>query len=136
MPTSAIGGDGQPGMSAPGAAVPSVSAALVQTPAPPAAPVTATAFKPAPERGDGEDGEGGDTPAGEADFDDDDMENLLSLAVIEAELKPKVVATFDNKRLRRLQDQDIQNKLRNDSLSPAQPRRIGVGWAESESTPS
>src|SRR5262249_25594436 len=27
------------------------------------------------------------------------------------------------KRLRRLQDQDIQNKLRNDSLSPAQERR-------------
>src|SRR5262249_48018249 len=45
-----------------------------------------------------------------------------------AELKPKVVETFDNvadayKRLRRLQDQDIQNKLRNDSLSPAQERR-------------
>jgi Sigma-70, non-essential region len=44
------------------------------------------------------------------------------------ELKPKVVETFDNiadayKRLRRLQDQDIQNKLRNDSLSPAQERR-------------
>jgi RNA polymerase primary sigma factor len=36
-----------------------------------------------------------------------------------------MVETFDNiadayKRLRRLQDQDIQNKLRNDSLSPAQ----------------
>jgi RNA polymerase primary sigma factor len=39
-----------------------------------------------------------------------------------------VVETFDKiadayKRLRRLQDQDIQNKLRNDSLSPAQGRR-------------
>jgi RNA polymerase primary sigma factor len=39
-----------------------------------------------------------------------------------------LVETFDNiadvyKRLRRLQDQDIQNKLRNDSLSPAQERR-------------
>ena len=67
-------------------------------------------------------------PPGEGDFDDDDMENSLSLAAIEAELKPKVVETFDNvadayKRLRRLQDQDIQNKLRNDSLSPAQERR-------------
>ena len=52
------------------------------------------------------------------------MENSLSLAAIEAELKPKVVETFDKiadayKRLRRLQDQDIQNKLRNDSVSPA-----------------
>src|SRR5262245_38895578 len=102
---------------------------LAQMPAPPAAPASATPFKPAAERANGEDAEeGSETPAGEADFDDDDMENSLSLAAIEAELKPKVVATFDNvadsyKRLRRLQDQDIQNKLRNDSLSPAQERR-------------
>ena len=66
--------------------------------------------------------------AGEADFDDDDMENSLSLAAIEAELKPKVLETFDNvadayKRLRRLQDQDIQYQLQNDSLSPAQERK-------------
>src|SRR5262249_61003420 len=78
--------------------------------------------------GRGEKGEGGGTPPGEGDFDDDDVENSLSLAAIEAELKPKVVETFDNiadvyKRLRRLQDQDIQNRLRNDSLSPAQERR-------------
>src|SRR5262249_8268305 len=64
----------------------------------------------------------------EAEFDDDDMESSLSLAAIEAELKPKELETFDNvagayKRLRRLQDQDIQNKLRNDKLSPAQERR-------------
>src|SRR5262249_663639 len=93
-----------------------------------AAPAGATPFKPAPERANGEEGEGGETAPGEGDFDDDDMENSLSLAAIEAELKPKVVETFDNvadayKRLRRLQDQDIQNKLRNDSLSPAQERR-------------
>jgi RNA polymerase primary sigma factor len=97
--------------------------------APPAAPAGATPFKGAPERANGEDGEAGEAAPGEGDFDDDDdMENSLSLAAIEAELKPKVVETFDNiadayKRLRRLQDQDIQNKLRNDSLSPAQERR-------------
>ena len=56
------------------------------------------------------------------------MENSLSLAAIEAELKPKVLETFDNiadayKRLRRLQDQDIQFKLKNNALSPAQERR-------------
>ncbi|HJX19559.1 MAG TPA: sigma-70 family RNA polymerase sigma factor, partial [Steroidobacteraceae bacterium] len=106
---------------------------------PPAAPASATPFKAAHERGNehsngangangGEEAEGGETPPTEGDFDDDDMENSLSLAAIEAELKPKVVETFDNiadayKRLRRLQDQDIQNKLRNDSLSPAQERR-------------
>ena len=66
--------------------------------------------------------------AAEGDFDDDDMENSLSLAAIEAELKPKVLETFDNvadsyKRLRRLQDQDIEFKLKNTTLSPAQERR-------------
>ena len=52
----------------------------------------------------------------------------MSLAAIEAELKPKVLETFDTiadtfKRLRRLQDQDIHNKLHNVSLSPAQERK-------------
>ena len=56
------------------------------------------------------------------------MENSLSLAAIEAELKPKVVETFDKiadafKRLRRLQDQDIQLQLKSDALSPAQERK-------------
>src|SRR5499433_1325122 len=110
MPAPVIGPDGQPIVASPGA------------------PAGATPFKGAPERANGEEGEGGEAAPGEGDFDDDDMENSLSLAAIEAELKPKVVETFDNiadayKRLRRLQDQDIQNKLRNDSLSPAQERR-------------
>ena len=61
------------------------------------------------------------------DDDDDDMENWLSVAAIEAELKPKVLATFDNiadafQRLRRLQQLDIQGKLKNETLSPAQER--------------
>src|SRR5439155_16801512 len=65
---------------------------------------------------------------GEADLDDDDLENSLSLAAIESELKPKVLETFDKiadtyKRLRRLQDQDIENRLRNETLSPAQERK-------------
>ena len=121
-----IGPDGQPIPQPVGPAP--APGGLAQTPAPPAAPASATPFKPASERANGEEGEGGETPPNEGDFDDDDMENSLSLAAIEAELKPKVVETFDNiadayKRLRRLQDQDIQNKLHNDSLSPAQERR-------------
>ena len=121
-----VGPDGQPIPQPVGAAV--APGGLAQTPAPPAAPASATPFKPASERANGEEAEGGETPPSEGDFDDDDMENSLSLAAIEAELKPKVVETFDNiadayKRLRRLQDQDIQNKLRNDLLSPAQERR-------------
>ncbi len=97
--------------------------------APPSAPAQPSAFKPAAQpAGDGEGGEGGEQPQGEGDFDDDDMENSLSLAAIEAELKPKVVEIFDKiadafKRLRRLQDQDIQLQLKSDALSPAQERK-------------
>jgi RNA polymerase primary sigma factor len=128
MPAPVIGSDGQPITAAGAQAAAGSASVLAQTPAPPAAPAAATPFKGAAERDNGDEGEGGEATPGEADFDDDDMENSLSLAAIEAELKPKVLETFDNiadayKRLRRLQDQDIQNKLRNDSLSPAQERR-------------
>jgi RNA polymerase primary sigma factor len=59
---------------------------------------------------------------------DDDIENVMSLAAIEAELKPTVLATFDKiadryKRLRRLQDRDIHNKLHDQTLFPAQGRK-------------
>jgi RNA polymerase primary sigma factor len=101
---------------------------LARTPAPPAAPPSATPFKPAAAPGDGEDEEAAEPPPVESEFDEEDMENSLSLAAIEAELKPKVLETFDNvadayKRLRRLQDQDIEFKLKNTTLSPAQERR-------------
>jgi RNA polymerase primary sigma factor len=128
MPAAAMGPDGQPvGQGAPVVAAPGVPV-LVQTPAPPAAPPAATPFKAEPARADGEEGEAAEAVPGEGEFDDDDMESSLSLAAIEAELKPKVVETFDNvadayKRLRRLQDQDIEFKLKNTTLSPAQERR-------------
>jgi RNA polymerase primary sigma factor len=126
MPAPVIGPDGQPIVPAP-AAVP-VPGALAQTPTPPAPPAIATLLKPVPAASKEEGNSEGKPEAAVEDDYDDDMENSLSLAAIEAELKPKVVETFDNiadayKRLRRLQDQDIQNKLRNDSLSPAQERR-------------
>ena len=125
MPGPVIGPDGQPVVQAPGMQVPGMQVPgaqpLAQTPAPPAAPAAATPFKAAD---DEEKPEG----AAEGDFDEDDMEGSLSLAAIEAELKPKVLETFDNvadsyKRLRRLQDQDIELKLNNTTLSPAQERR-------------
>ena len=124
MPAPVIGPDGQPIVPAP-AAVP-VPGALAQPP--PAPPAIATPLKPVPAASNEEGNSEGKPEAAAEDDYDDDMENSLSLAAIEAELKPKVVETFDNiadayKRLRRLQDQDIQNKLRNDSLSPAQERR-------------
>src|SRR5579863_7771281 len=120
---AAVGPDGQPVVAAPGAAVPAAAA-------PPAAPPSPTPFRPQPAAGDGEDGEEKDPAeaAAEADMDDDEFENQMSLAAIEAELKPKVVETFDKiadnyKKLRRLQEQDISNQLQNESLSPAQERK-------------
>ena len=126
QPAAAVGPDGKPLATPLGTPVPGAPhLQVVQTPSPPAAPATATPFKPAGEEGEEKDpGE----VAAESDFDDDDMENSLSLAAIEAELKPKVLETFDNiadsfKKLRRLQDQDIELRLKSDSLSPSQERK-------------
>jgi RNA polymerase primary sigma factor len=114
--------------SAPGA-VPGFAGAPPQAVAPPSAPPAATPFKPQPAAGDGEEA-ALEAAIGEAEMDEDDLENSMSLAAIEAELKPKVLETFDTiadtfKRLRRLQDIDIQNKLSsgNDKLSPNQERK-------------
>ena len=110
-----------------GVAIPGQSGRLLQTPALAIAPVTP--FNPADERAAGEETAAGGT-IGESslDDDDDDMENWLSVAAIEAELKPKVIETFDTiagayKRLRRLQDEDIKFQLKRLSLSPAQERK-------------
>ncbi len=98
-----------------------------QAVAPPSAPAAATPFKPP--AGDGEERDPGEEAAiADADMDEDDMENSMSLAAIEAELKPKVLETFDKiadsfKRLRRLQEQDIEGKLHNESLTPHQERK-------------
>ncbi|HLH94169.1 MAG TPA: RNA polymerase sigma factor RpoD [Xanthobacteraceae bacterium] len=117
-----IGPDGQPVASSQsgGGALPP------QTAAPATAPASATPFKAAAD----EDGDGEEKPEGapEPDFDEEDMEGSLSLAAIEAELKPKVLETFDNvadtyKRLRRLQEQDIQFRLKSASLTPSQERK-------------
>ena len=74
----------------------------------------------------GEDGLLGESAA--PDGDDDDMENSLSLAAMETEIKPKVLETFERiadnyKKLRRLQDQNVESKLKNETLSPAQERK-------------
>src|SRR5476651_736447 len=123
-----IGPDGKPIPQAVGTPVPGAPhLQVVQPVAPPAAPPQATPFKAAEPGADGEEKDPSEAAA-ESDYDEDDMENSLSLAAIEAELKPKVVETFDNiadafKRLRRLQEQDIDFRLHNSSLSPAQERK-------------
>ena len=118
-----------PGMGATDATAQIGDAANGATPiaaAPPSAPATATPFRSQPGGDEAKDA-GESSPESDMD-DDDEFENQMSLAAIEAELKPKVVETFDKiaseyKKLRRLQEQDIQNQLQNESLSPAQERK-------------
>ena len=60
--------------------------------------------------------------------EEDDMENSVSLSAMETELKPKVLETFDRvadayKKLRRLQEQNVENKLKNEALTTAQERK-------------
>ena len=116
--TAANGPDGQP-----------IAVAGIPTPGqhgqPPQTPAPSTPFKVAGKRADGEEPT---ADGSESDLDDDDTENWISHAAIEAELKPKVLETFDTiaseyKRLRRLQDQDIALKLKRDALTPAQERK-------------
>ena len=124
MPASVIGPDGQLIVDV---GIPGQPGRPPQMSAPATAPATATPFKAAGQRTDGEE-TAADATISESSLDDDDMENWLSAAAIEAELKPKVIETFDTvastyKKLRRLQDQDIQFQLKRLSLSPAQERK-------------
>jgi RNA polymerase primary sigma factor len=96
--------------------------------APPAAPPAPTPFRAAAAPAAAAEGESTPEASADSDMDDDEFENQMSLAAIEAELKPKVVETFDKiadnyKKLRRLQEQDISNQLQNETLSPAQERK-------------
>lgn len=64
----------------------------------------------------------------EGDLDDDDLENNVSLSAMEAELKPRVLETFDRiadnyKKLRRLQVEHVEQRLQNKQLTPAQERK-------------
>ncbi len=87
---------------------------------------------PAPGQPQAESGDGEETPQPEEfEEDDDDLENSLSLAAMEAELKPKVLETFDlvatnYKKLRKLQDQVVERALKNDQLSSGQEKRYKV----------
>src|SRR6476659_9071922 len=122
-----VGPDGQPLAAANGngAAVQGAPAHV----APPAAPPAPTPFRAAPAGGEADTEEKDPAEAAaEGDMDDDEFENQMSLAAIEAELKPKVVETFDKiaseyKKLRRLQEQDIANQLQSETLSPSQERK-------------
>jgi RNA polymerase primary sigma factor len=123
MPAPAIGPDGQLIV---GIAIPGQAGRLLQTPA--VAIAAVASLNLVDERTDGEETAAGGTISESNLDDDDDTENWLSVAAIEAELKPKVIESFDTiadayKRLRRLQDEDIHFQVKRLSLSPAQDRK-------------
>ncbi|MAS41182.1 MAG: RNA polymerase sigma factor RpoD [Porticoccaceae bacterium] len=74
-----------------------------------------------------ESSEGGESQS-EGDMDDDDdYENALSLAAMEAELKPKVLETFDNiastyKKLRKQQDKKLEQQVAGETSSKQQQK--------------
>ena len=76
----------------------------------------------------------GEAPAAEAEttdseeFDEGD-DNSLSLAAMENELKPMVLETFDGianeyKKLRKLQEAQVEAKLHSDEISPQQDKKL------------
>ncbi|HEX8662985.1 MAG TPA: RNA polymerase sigma factor region1.1 domain-containing protein, partial [Beijerinckiaceae bacterium] len=101
-------------------AAPNGGAPAAAAPAPAPAPAAPAPF------GDYEDGEAPPPPP--EDLDDDDLENNVSLSAMEAELKPKVLETFDSiadnyKKLRRLQVEHVELRKQNKQLTPAQERK-------------
>ncbi len=94
----------------------------------PAAPPPVEAPPPAAAQSNGAaDGEeGAPRPEGELE-DEEDFENALSLAAMEAELKPKVLETFDNiagtyKKLRKLQDKKVEMQVASEQFTRQQQR--------------
>jgi RNA polymerase primary sigma factor len=80
-----------------------------------------------PPRGD-MDGDAPPPPEAMGEDMDDEFDGGISLSAMEAELKPKVLETFDRiaenyKKLRRLQVENVEQRMQNKTLSPAQERK-------------
>ena len=96
--------------------------------APPPMPVPHEAPAPVAAPAPRADGEGDGEPRAEGEMDDeDDFENAMSLAAMEAELKPKVLETFDNiaaayKKLRKLQDKRVEMHVANEQINRSQQK--------------
>ncbi len=94
-------------------------------------PAAAAEAKPELKKEDATDasGETDENSEDDEDEDDDDLENSLSLAAMEAELKPKVLETFENiaanyKKLRKLQDTKVEKHLNDENITKAQTNRF------------
>ncbi|GJD78867.1 RNA polymerase sigma factor RpoD [Methylobacterium gregans] len=78
--------------------------------------------------GEGEDGDESESAAPEGGDDEDDMENNVSLAAMEAEIKPKVLETFDAiannyRKLRRAQNEGTERRAAGEQNTDAQNQK-------------
>ncbi len=94
-------------------------------PAPAPGPAPAAA-QPAASDNEEEGAEGAPRAEGEIE-EEEDFENAMSLAAMEAELKPKVLETFDNiaaayRKLRKLQDKRVEMHVAAEQIGPQQQR--------------
>ena len=85
--------------------------------------------KNAPQIGEGEESEDGEPPAPpEGGDEEDDLENNVSLAAMEAEIKPRVLETFDAiaanyRKLRKFQTEGTERKAAGEQNTPAQDQK-------------
>jgi RNA polymerase primary sigma factor len=113
---------GVPGVGAPpatpAAATPFLQVASLRLDVPPSSTRAETPFKQEPQIVDGAEPPQG--ALGETDIDEDDLDNSISLAEIEAELKPKVLETFGaiaDRFVLLCRLQEIRCELRDEKLS-------------------
>jgi RNA polymerase primary sigma factor len=104
---------------------PEAKSAPPPMPAPAVGPVSSAA-QPAAASDDEEGGDGAPRSEGEIE-EEEDFENAMSLAAMEAELKPKVLETFDNiagayRKLRKLQDRRVEMHVAAEQIGPQQQR--------------
>jgi RNA polymerase primary sigma factor len=104
---------------------PEAKAAPPPMPAPAVGPAPVAA-QPAASDDEEEGGDGVPRPEGEIE-EEEDFENAMSLAAMEAELKPKVLETFDNiaaayRKLRKLQDKRVEMHVAAEQIGPQQQR--------------
>ncbi|MGY2052777.1 RNA polymerase sigma factor RpoD [Methylobacterium sp. JK268] len=88
-----------------------------------------------PAEGEGEAESEGDGPEGEVappegEGDEDDLENNVSLSAMEAELKPRVLETFDSiaenyRKMRQVQAQQAETRLQGSGANEGQTRQYG-----------
>jgi RNA polymerase primary sigma factor len=109
---------------APAAATPFLQVASLQPDVPRSPTRAATPFRQQPQIAD--DAEASQAALEESDIDEEDLDNSISLAEIEAELKPKVLGTFGaiaDRFMLLCRLQEIRYKLHNEKLFSVEERK-------------